>query len=36
MKMNHEYTHDNLGREAWDKIMTKLGLEDIEISDNRY
>jgi len=25
-----------ISREAWDKIMTKLGLEDIEISDNRY
>ena len=23
-------------REAWEKILTKLGLEDIEISDNRY
>ena len=23
-------------RDAWDKILTKLGLEDIEISDNRY
>jgi hypothetical protein len=24
-----------IDRDAWDKIMTKLGLEDIEISDNR-
>ena len=23
-------------REAWDRILTKLSLEDIEISDNRY
>lgn len=23
-------------REAWEKILAKLGLEDIEISDNRY
>jgi len=23
-------------KDAWDKILTKLGLEDIEISDNRY
>jgi hypothetical protein len=25
-----------IDREAWEKILTKLGLEDIEISDNRY
>merc|ERR1712212_530791 len=25
-----------ISREAWDKILTKLSLEDIEISDNRY
>ena len=25
-----------ISREAWEKILTKLGLEDIEISDNRY
>jgi hypothetical protein len=23
-------------RDAWEKILAKLGLEDIEISDNRY
>jgi len=25
-----------ISRDAWEKILTKLGLEDIEISDNRY
>ena len=25
-----------IARDAWDKILTKLSLEDIEISDNRY
>jgi len=25
-----------ISREAWEKILNKLGLEDIEISDNRY
>jgi len=25
-----------ISREAWEKILTKLSLEDIEISDNRY